>query len=356
MEGTPAAADAQAPATREIWIARGIAALGLLAGWWMATNYAWFEGRSVWPWLIGVLLGAVLGSPIFVLLGGAALVLFLVDGGRPISPLIDAGAQLTSPSLAAIPLFTLAGYFLAEGHASTRLLRLFRAFLGWMPGGTAIVTAALCAFFTTFTGGSGVTILALGGLLMPALVADRYSEKFSLGLLTAAGSLGLLFPPALPLILYAIIAEIAMEDLFLGGLIPGVLLLVLLAGYGVAEGLGSHAVRTRFSAREAGAALWAAKWEVLLPVIVLGTLLTGLRPYGRVGGGRRAVRLRGAALRPPRSHVVRRRAARRPRVPHPRGRRADHPGGGGRPHQLHGRRRRCRRRWSSGRRATSSRR
>ena len=111
-----------------------------------------------------------------------------------------------SPTLPAIPLFTLTGFLLAEGHASQRLLRLFRAWFGWIPGGTAVVCAVLCAFFTIFTGGSGVTILALGGLLFPALISDRYREKFSLGLLTASGSLGLLLPPALPLILYAIVA------------------------------------------------------------------------------------------------------------------------------------------------------
>ena len=130
------------------------------------------------------------------------------------------------PTLASIPLFTLCGFLLAEGKAPERLLNVFRAWFGWFPGGTAVVCAMLSAFFTVFTGGSGVTILALGGLLLPALIKDGYREKFSLGLLTASGSLGLLLPPSLPLILYAIVAQIPVEDLFIGGILPGMLLLV----------------------------------------------------------------------------------------------------------------------------------
>ena len=128
--------------------------------------------------------------PIFALIGGAAVILFLIQGDAPANAIIGSYDQLTSTDLPAIPLFTLAGFLLAEGQASDRLLRLFRAFFGWMPGGTAVVTAILCAFFTLLTGGSGVTILALGGLLMPALLADGYRERFSLGLLTAAGLAG----------------------------------------------------------------------------------------------------------------------------------------------------------------------
>ena len=169
-----------------------------------------------------VLIGAaILGMPIYALIGGAAVILFLVQGDSPANAIIGSYDQLTSTDLPAIPLFTLAGFLLAEGHASDRLLRLFRAYFGWAPGGTAVVTAILCAFFTLLTGGSGVTILALGGLLLPALLADGYSEKFSLGLLTAAGSLGLLFPPSLPLILYGIVAEVPIGDLFIGGLLAG---------------------------------------------------------------------------------------------------------------------------------------
>jgi tripartite ATP-independent transporter DctM subunit len=174
-----------------------------------------------------------------------------------------------------LPLFTLTGFLLAEGKASERLLRLFRAWVGWIPGGTAVVTAALCAFFTVFTGGSGVTILALGGLLFPALVRDGYRERFSLGLITASGSLGLLWPPSFPIFIYAVVANIPYENLFIGGALPGFLMFALVAALGVREGMTSGAGRTAWNAKEARAALWVAKWEVLLPVVVLVVIFGG---------------------------------------------------------------------------------
>ena len=268
-------------ALRLVWrasdkpLGRAIAAIGILAGLFISQRPEMLDGHPVWPWLALVLAAAIAGAPIFVLLGGAALFLFLAQGDKPARLLVDSYQQLTSTDLPAIPLFTLAGFLLAEGKASQRLLRLFRALVGWMPGGTAVVTATLCAFFTTFTGGSGVTILALGGLLLPALVADGYRERFSLGLLTASGSLGLLFPPALPLILYGIVASVPLGDLFIGGLLPGLLMLGLLAALGVREGLRSGAGRVSFTWAEAGAAAWNAKWELLLPAVVLGSLLSG---------------------------------------------------------------------------------
>jgi C4-dicarboxylate transporter, DctM subunit len=203
-------------------------------------------------------------------------VLFLVQGSKPTVLLITAYQELTgSAGLATIPLFTLAGYFLAEGKSSQRLLRVFRGLFGWLPGGTAVASAGLCAFFTLLTGGSGVTILAVGGLLLPALLKDGYRERFSIGLLTSSGSLGLLFPMSLPLILYAIIANVAMEDLFIGGLLPGMLMLGLLAAYGVREALKANAPRPPFVGREALGALWNAKWEIGLPVVVMTALLGG---------------------------------------------------------------------------------
>lgn len=259
----------------ETWAGRAIAAIGIAAGLIISQRPEMLEGHPAWPWLALIVAGAIAGAPIFVLLGGSALFLFLTQGDKPARLLVDSYQQLTSTDLPAIPLFTLAGFLLAEGKASERLLRLFRAIVGWMPGGTAVVTATLCAFFTTFTGGSGVTILALGGLLLPALVGDGYRERFSLGLLTASGSLGLLFPPALPLILYGIVASVPLGDLFLGGLLPGLLMLGLLAGLGVREGLRSGAGRVPFRWQEATAAAWNAKWELLLPVVVLGSLLSG---------------------------------------------------------------------------------
>jgi tripartite ATP-independent transporter DctM subunit len=260
------------------WGGRAIALVGVVLGTLAAYNYEFFEGRALLPWIVVILVAGVLGAPIFALLGGIAMMAFFTDGSRPIVPLIKAFEELTSPSanLAAIPLFTLTGFLLAEGKSSERLLRALRALFGWAPGGTAVAAATLCAFFTLFTGGSGVTILALGGLLLPALLKEGYRERFAIGLLTASGSLGLLFPLSVPLILYGIVAQnVAIEDLFIGGLLPGVLMLALLAGLGVREAVRSGVVHAPFRLAEVGAGMWEAKWELLLPVVVLWALLGG---------------------------------------------------------------------------------
>jgi len=259
---------------------RAIAFLGLGVGFGIGLRPAAVAGGAAWPW-IGVVIGAtILGAPIFVMIGGVALVLFLADGVGPVNSMVDAHEQLTFSGIPAIPLFTLAGFLLAEGKASERLLRLFRAFLGWIPGGTAVVTAVLCALFTLLTGGSGVTILALGGVLLPTLRADGYRERFSLGMLTAAGSLGLLFPLSLPLLLYAVVVSPnpgapSMEDLFLGGIVPGVVMLVLLAALGVREGIALRVPTHKFRWREAAAAAWLAKWEIFLPVVIVASIVIG---------------------------------------------------------------------------------
>jgi C4-dicarboxylate transporter DctM subunit len=260
------------------WTGRAIAALGIVFGVFIAQRQELLEGASLWPWLTGLVIAGIFGAPIFALLGGIAMFAFFIDGSRPIVPLIKAYEELTSPSanLAAIPLFTLTGLLLAEGKSSERLLRALRALFGWVPGGTAVAAATLCAFFTLFTGGSGVTILALGGLLLPALLKEGYPERFSIGLLTASGSLGLLFPLSVPLILYAIVAQnVAIEDLFIGGLLPGLLMLGLVAGLGIRAAIKSGARLPAFRLSEAGRALWDAKWEMLLPVVVLTALLGG---------------------------------------------------------------------------------
>jgi tripartite ATP-independent transporter DctM subunit len=230
---------------------------------------------------LGLLLVAIaLGAPIFTALGGAALILFWAQDTPIASISISHYEMAVNPSLPAIPLFTLAGYFLAEGGASKRLVSVFRALVGQFRGGTAIVTVLVCAFFTTFTGASGVTILALGGLLMPVLVASRYSERDSLGLLTAAGSLGLLFPPCLPPILYSIVSttagsRVSLEQIFLGGLLPGVLLVGLMSWWGFLKAPKTAEARERFVPRRAATAVWEAKWELLLPVVALLALFGG---------------------------------------------------------------------------------
>ena len=258
------------------WGARGIAALGVLAAVVVMSAPGLLEGKPAWPALLAVTIAAVFGTPIFVILGGAAVFLFMSEGVTPAAVLIETYALSVSPTLPAIPLFTLAGFILAEGRASERLLRVFRAWFGWIPGGTAVVCAILCSFFTVFTGGSGVTILALGGVLFPALVRDGYRERFSLGLMTAAGSLGLLLPPALPLILYGVVAQIPIEDLFIGGILPGILLTTLIAAWGVREGIVSRAGRYPFRLSEAWASLWDAKWELAMPFVVLVAMFSGL--------------------------------------------------------------------------------
>lgn len=260
------------------YVGRSIAALGIAAGVVLWQRPELLDGVPAWPGILALVIAAICGMPIFALLGGAAVFLFLAQGDAPANAVIGSYDQLTSEGLPALPLFTLAGFLLAEGRASDRLLRLFRAFFGWMPGGTAIIATTLCAFFTVFTGGSGVTILALGGLLLPALLADGYRPRFSLGLLTAAGSLGLLFPPALPLILYGFIANVSISDLFIGGFVPGILMLVFLSAFGVREGLAAKTARPPFNAREAAGATWAAKWELLMPVVIVGSLLIGATP------------------------------------------------------------------------------
>jgi C4-dicarboxylate transporter, DctM subunit len=227
------------------------------------------------PFLAVLGFATLLGAPLFVTLGGAALILFLSQGDVIASIPLDHYDQVTNPLLATLPLFTLAGYFLAESQASARIVRFFTAWTGFIRGGPAIVTALACAFFTTFTGGSGVTILALGGLLMPVLIAARYDEKTALGLMTGAGSLGILFPPCLPLIIYSIVANIDMNQMFLGGLLPGLLMLALAAGWGVFKGPKLAAEEKRFDPRAAWQATWAAKWELLLPVIPLVLIFGG---------------------------------------------------------------------------------
>jgi C4-dicarboxylate transporter, DctM subunit len=181
----------------------------------------------------------------------------------------------THPTLPALPVFTLAGFLLAEGDTADRLLRVVRAAFGWVPGGTAIVCVLVCTFFTVFTGGSGVTILALGSLLLATLLRDGYRDRFSTGLITGSSSLGLLLPPALPIILYGITAEVPIDQLFTGGLLPAALMIGLVGVYCMTVAIKSGVPRGRFNWREARAALWHAKWELFLPMVVLAAFFGG---------------------------------------------------------------------------------
>lgn len=215
-----------------------------------------------------LMVAVIMGMPVFLVLGGAALI-FLWNSTTPIDSIpAETYRMVVSPTIPTIPLFTLTGYFLAEGGASQRLLRVFQAFFGWLKGGPAIVTALVCAFFTCFTGGSGVTILALGGLLMPILLAEKYKERDALGLLTSAGSLGMLFPPSLPVILYGVVSHTPIDQLFLGGIVPGLILLIITAWWGMAKGSKEQAAKHPFRKKEALVAAWGAKWELLLPLVV----------------------------------------------------------------------------------------
>ena len=216
-----------------------------------------------------LLTAAVFGAPVFAILGGLAILLFR-HADVPLAAIpTEIYRLVTEPALPTIPLFAFAGYLLAAGRASHRLLRFFRALVGWMPGAVAVVTVLACTFFTTFTGASGVTIVALGGLLLPALKAEGYTDRFSIGLITSTGSLGLLFPPCLPVILYAVIAGIAVDKMFLGGIIPGLFLVLLILGFALRAGFRAGRPRTPFSRAELGAALREAKWDILLPFFVL---------------------------------------------------------------------------------------
>lgn len=225
---------------------------------------------------------AILGTPLFAVILAVAMVGFLYLDVNLSVIAIEIYRIADTPVLLALPMFTFAGYVLGESQTSKRMVRITQAFLGWMPGGLAIVAFIVCAFFTAFTGASGVTIVALGALLYPALMQAGYSEKFSIGLVTSSGSLGLLLPPSLPLILYGIIAqqmsigqEVAINDLFLAGLLPGLLMVVLLSLWSLWENRRRSIPLKSFSAKEAIAAAREAIWEIPLPIFVLGGIYSG---------------------------------------------------------------------------------
>ena len=215
------------------------------------------------------------GAPIFIILSGFAILFFWYDY-VPISAVIAESYRIVvSPHLATIPLFTLAGYFLAESKASDRLISVFRASFGWLPGGTPVIVLLICGFFTALTGGSGVTILALGGLLFPMLSKAGYNKNFSLGLITASGSIGLLFPPSLPLILYGVTAGISIKSVFLAGILPGIFLIMILSIWSYLSGEVKHIEINKFDYKLALKTSWETKWELFIPFIVLFGIFGG---------------------------------------------------------------------------------
>jgi len=234
--------------------------------------------------VIGIIIFALIGAPLFIVFGAASMALFL---SLPEGTWGSIGYDVfsvkfaESMTLMTIPLFTFAGFLLAESGAPLRLVKLSQAWFGWLPGGLPLVGLFVCAFFTTFTGGSGITIVAVGALIFPALLYEKYDEKFALGLVTTGGSLGILFPPSVPLIFYGIVASLAgysmsMNKLLIAGILPGILVVAALAIYGTVISIREGVPRGRFNLREALRTLWISKWELIIPFILIGGIGLGV--------------------------------------------------------------------------------
>ena len=229
------------------------------------------------PLIIVLIIAAFLGLPLFVVLGGVAFLLFARNGGAVAIVPNEGYNMLISNAIPAIPMFTLAGYLLSESRASERLVNAFRALIGWLPGGLIISAVVAAAFFTSFTGASGVTILALGGLLFAVLrKGNQYSERFSLGVLTSSNHIGLLFPPSLAIIIYGTVAQLNIFHIFIGGILPGLLFLLIYAIIGIIVSVRKGVQTYRFEPKVAIKALWEAKFEILMPILIIGIYFSGL--------------------------------------------------------------------------------
>jgi len=216
-----------------------------------------------------------LGAPLFTVFSGLTLFLLFFAHIDSSAMIIEMHRIATTPILVAIPLFTFAGYLLSESKAPKRLIGLTDALLGWLPGGLSIIALITCSAFTALTGATGLTIIALGGILLPALLHGKYPEKFSLGLVTNSGTLGLLFPPSLPIIIFAIVSKVPINQLFLAGLLPGLLMIILLSAFSVQKAMTAEVPRTKFKVARMSQALREAMWELPLPLVVLGGIYSG---------------------------------------------------------------------------------
>jgi C4-dicarboxylate transporter DctM subunit len=225
--------------------------------------------------ILVALLIMFLGAPLFTVFAGLTLFLLFIGHIDSSAMIIEMHRIATTPILVAIPLFTFAGYLLSESKAPRRLIGLTNAFLGWLPGGLSIIALITCAAFTALTGATGLTIIALGGILLPALLHGKYPERFSLGLVINSGTLGLLFPPSLPIIIYAIVSKVSINHLFLAGLLPGIVMIVLLSLFSVQKAVVAEVPRTPFDSARMIKALRESAWELPLPLVVLGGIYSG---------------------------------------------------------------------------------
>jgi len=226
--------------------------------------------------IILLILLIISGLPLFSAVGGITISLFAKNGIDPTVVIAELFRLASAPTLMAIPLFTLAGYTLAESQAPKRLFNLIDATIGFLPGGIGIVTLVICALFTCFTGASGITIIALGGLLYPILRKQNYSDNFSIGLITCSGSLGLLFPPSLPLILYGIVAQVQIDHLFIAGILPGLLLILILSLYSIKKDEARKIDFSKFSLSRIKTAIKDTAWELPIPILILGGIYSGI--------------------------------------------------------------------------------
>lgn len=234
------------------------------------------------PFSILLFIAALLGTPIFIVLGGYAVFLFLHSGGSLEVIPNEAYSMLTGKHIPAIPLFTLAGFILSESKAGERLVRLFRVTFGWLPGGLAIATIVICTFFTALTGASGVTILALGGLLSYILLQNKYRKDFTLGLLTVNG-IGTLFPPSLPLIMYGVVAQINIKNMFLCSVLPGSLMVLALVIFVVFTSHKEKIERIPFDRNELIPSVFESLWEILIPFVIIFFYFKGLTTLVETG-------------------------------------------------------------------------